>query len=116
MVTATNGTLSFRNAKDGSTQQINFYIADVIGTDVKLNLVGIAAATNQAFTNSKGDVILEDVSIKTGPTVMTALVVKRDDVPTGTVLAIADHLNTLAFRPKLAIPYRNGTKITFTEV
>jgi len=114
MVTATNGTATF--VKDsGETFSVNFYIADVVGTDVKWNLSGLAAAANQAFINAPRNMVLRDLAIKTGPTVMFSLILKRDDVPTGNVIAISQFLDTLNNRPVLNIPYRAGTKITMAE-
>ena len=115
MVTPTNGIATFVNGRTGETQSVSIYIADAVATDVKFSLSGKAAASSQAFINARDDMILRDLSITTGPTVIFTLIVKRDDVPIGTVVSIAQYLDTLNSRPPLAMPFRKGSKITMTE-
>lgn len=114
MVTATNAIATF--VKDnGETQSVSFYIADVVGTDVKWNLSALSTSTNQAFITASRNMLLRDIAITTGPTVTKVLIIKRDDVPVGNVVSIAQYLDSLNSRPPLNIPYRAGAKITFTE-
>lgn len=114
MVTPTNGTANFV-FDNGETRNVSFYIADVVATDIKWNFSGISVATSQSFINAPRNCVLRDISISSGPTVMKTLIIKRDDVPTGNALDIAQHLNSLPSRPVLNIPFRYNAKITAEE-
>jgi hypothetical protein len=111
MVTPTYGTATFTGA-GGKRYSVDFYISDVVNAPVTWDSGTGAAAGTLSFWKAPEDVILVDLSIATGPTVMTSLIPTRDggQVPSQRV-RIANFLNTLAFRPALTLGFRAGTNV-----
>lgn len=114
MVTPTTGSLILAG-KSGRQYAVSFYIADVVGTDVKFNLNGLATASSQSFYIIPEDSVIKDISLTTGPTVIFSLIIKANDVPTGSVVPIANCINTLANRAIPNIGFQAGRKFTMTE-
>lgn len=115
MVTATYGTAVLSGAS-GKRYNVDFYIADVVATAVKFDSGSGASATTLPFWKAPEDVMLTDLSIVTGPTVMTTLFPTADGAQiSGFRFRIANYLNTLAFRPSIALGFRKGTNIGLTE-
>lgn len=71
MVTATTGTMTFRGVKSGRKYTVSCYISDVIGAAVTFNPSGAAVAGSNNYYVAPEDVVLDDASIITGPTVAT---------------------------------------------
>lgn len=69
MVTPTNGTLSFR-MRDGTRRSHNFYVADAVGTYVKVAKLGKAGTGSPMGIQFEQPSIFEGASILTGPTVI----------------------------------------------
>lgn len=116
MVTPTYGTANFKGLQTGRTYQVDFYIADVVGTAVKFDSGSGAGTGSLPYWKAPENCILYDVSIATGPTVMTALTLTADGstIP-GVRLRIANFLNSLATRPVLSIGYKAGTNVGAIE-
>lgn len=78
---------------------------------------GSGAGTGSlAFWKAPENVKLVDLSIATGPTVMTSLLLTSNggQIPAQR-LRIANFLNTLAFRPALSINFRGGNNFGMIE-
>lgn len=115
MVTATNGTLTFKGAS-GKTYSLDFYISDVVAAYVTINPAGKAGTGNNTFWKCPEPVVLTDMSIASGPTVMVGLQALADDAPiAGASLRIANFLNTLANRPYPGIGFQAGRNVAFTQ-
>lgn len=111
MVTPINATMSFIG-RSKMTYTKNIYISDVAAALITWDSgSGTAGAgTAQDWTPNE-PVILRDVSIPAGPTVITALQVVRNGIPTGDTIQLSNHLNTNPLRPQLQIPFLAGLKI-----
>jgi len=115
MVTATNGTATFIGIS-GKLYNIDLYISDVLNAPVTWGVSGNAGATSLTFWRSPERVTLVDLSIITGPTVMTSLVpTSNDGVIPGLRYRIANFLNTLTNRTKLNVSFEAGRNIGFIQ-
>jgi len=114
MVTAGNGTLTFRG-QSGKSYNINFYSSDVIGAFVTFNLNGLAVAGSQTFYLLPENVVLTEVSFVSSNTVSTGWIVQSNDANTGNVIQIAAQLTTLANRQKPMIPMQAGRKFALLQ-
>lgn len=115
MVTPTYGTAMFRGAS-GKTYAVDFYIADVVGSSVKFDNGSGASSTSLSFWRCPENVLLYDISLATGPTVMTTMFPTANGAQIGNFrFRIANFLNTLATRPALAIGFRGDTNFGMTE-
>jgi len=114
MVTPTYGTATFQGAS--KTYQVDLYIADVIGTQVKFDSGSGASTASLPFWRAPENVILTDLSIATGPTVITAVVPVVNGATIGGIrFRIANFLNTLAFRPQPRLAIGVGSNFGLTE-
>lgn len=115
MVTATYGTAMFKGAS-GKVYNVDLYISDVVGAVATMDSGQGASTTSLGFWKAPENVVLFDMSIVTGPTVMTSLIPTADGgVIPGVRFRIANFLNTLATRPAVAIGYKQGTNVGFTQ-
>ena len=115
MVTATYGTAVF-TGQSGKIYNVDFYIADVVGTAVKFDSGSGAGTGSLPFWKAPEKCLLTDISIVTGPTVMVALVPTADGgtIP-GVRFRIANFLNSLATRASVRLGFNAGTNVGFTE-
>lgn len=115
MVTATTGVATFQG-RSGQSYSVQFYIADVVATAVKFDSGSGATSTSLPFWKCPEQVVLSDLSVISGPTVMTTLVVTADgaNVP-GQRLPIANYLTTIVNRARLQVGFKAGTNFGFTE-
>ena len=111
---ATQGTLIFRG-RSGRTYVRDMYLDDVAAAPANLDSGGGASATSETFCTLPEQASLEDVSIVTGAA-QTKLQVTRNGQPTGDMIRQTLHLNTLAARPHLAIPFNPTDKIAFNQI
>ena len=114
MVTPTNGTVILRGVS-GKSYALNFYISDVVGATCTFNLNGVAGANSQSFYILPENCVIKDVSITTGPTVMTNLVLQINDQNIGVVLPIATLLTTLNQRAVPQVPLPGNRKFTMIQ-
>lgn len=114
MVTPTNGTIILRGVS-GKSYALNFYISDVIGATCTFNLNGVAGANSQSFYILPENCVIRDVSLATGPTVMTNLVMQINDQNIGVVLPISTLLTTLNQRAVPQVPLPGNRKFTIIQ-
>lgn len=114
MVTASQGTMTVL-LSNGQTRSVNFYIADVIGTYVKLSTTGLATATSPDNYVMPIQGTIKDISIKTGPTVIGALVLEVNGNTAGTVYDLVTFVSTAPLRPPQNIIINQGSVIRLKE-
>lgn len=115
MVTPTTATATFVGAS-GKTYSVDIYIADAVGTACKFDSGSGAGTGSLPFWKCPEQVVLRDMAIVTGPTVITNLIVTADGaVIPGQRLRLTSFLTTLATRPPLNIGFRSGTNFGLTE-
>ena len=114
MVTAGNGSVTLRGVS-GRSYNINFYSSDVVGASCTFNLAGLAGANSQNFYILPENCVLVDISFASTNTVSTNFVIYVNDVPIGSVIPIANVLNTLAYRVVPQIPLGAGRKFTMIQ-
>jgi len=116
MVTPTYGTAMFKGVTSGKTYAVDMYISDVVGAPVTFDSGNGATSTSLGFWRAPEPVILYDLSIATGPTVMTALVpTTNGGIIAGFAFRIANFLNTLATRPAITIGWKEGSNVGFNQ-
>ena len=112
MVTATYGTLSFKGLQTGRTYAVDIYISDVAAAPITFDNGSGATATSLVYWKAPENVTLYDISIATGPTVMTNFFMTSDGAQiANTRFRIANFLNTLATRPFTAVSFKQGSNI-----
>lgn len=115
MVTPTNGNVLFRG-KSGKTYPINVYISDVAAALCPFSLYGLAAAGGDSSYILEEDCRIEDISITTGPTVITTINLQLGNRPGYGVFAIKQYLDTLNNRPQNPTGWiRGGSKVQFVQ-
>jgi len=114
VVTPVNGTLSFR-MRDGTKRSHNMYIADAVGTFVKIAKLGKAGTGSPMGIQFEQDAIFEGASVLTGPTVIFTLECLVAGKSQGTTVSIAENLNTLANRPSYNVRIPAGAQFDLVE-
>ena len=109
--TPKTGTALFRGLRTGTTYSKGFYNPDAAGALVRWDVGGAAGAATPDFVDFDEPVSLEDMSVVTGIVDTSQLRVIAASAPTGHLLQWANHLNTLATRPKLSIGFKAKTRI-----
>lgn len=112
---ATEGTAVFIGRNSGRTYVKDVYLGDTVDTPVNFDSGGGASATSKDEVSFPEDVYLADMAVVTGAT-QTKLHVTRDGVSTGNFLRQTLHLNTLAARPALRIPFRARESIQMLQL
>ena len=109
MATATNYIYTFVGGN--RTFSISGYSGDTAGAINTFNPNGVAGTGSPNFWIPPVDVVLKDLSIVTGMVQTTQVLTENGATKSGTTLSIASHLNTLANRAPLSIPFKAGTQI-----
>jgi hypothetical protein len=114
MVTAGNGTITFLG-DNGKYYSYNFYSSDVLAAYCTFSTVGAAGTGSQTFFNAPANITLVDISFASTNTVSTQFVPQVNDIPVGNIIAIANVLNTLAYRAFPKIGVSKGSKFTLVQ-
>lgn len=114
MVTTTNGVLRLTGVS-GKDYSYNIFISDVVGAALTFSTVGAAVAGSQNFIITPEPVILDDISVTTGPTVIFNLVPYVNDVSSGQIIALANVINTLQNRSFPNVKISGGRKLTILQ-
>ena len=110
--TPKNGTMIFRGLSTGQSYSIAFYNPDVAGSLVRFDAGAGAGAATPDYVAFGEPVQLEDVCVVTGIIDTTQLRIVANNAPTVQVLRWAQHLDSLANRPKLNIRFKAGTRVS----
>lgn len=116
MVAAQTGTATFVG-KSGRYYNIDVYLSDVAAAPATFNASGAAVAGSLQYFRAPEQVVLVDFSIITGLTATVALNWTQDGaIVSGTLIRMANQLNTNPLRPKLAIGFPAGALIGAIQV
>lgn len=107
---ATNGTMIFVGLRTRKTYFVDIYLDDVADALVNFDGGSGATATSPEEWRPPETVVLTDIAIVTGAA-QTKLQLTRNNQPTGDMLRQTMHLNTLAFRPRIAIGFGAGATV-----
>lgn len=111
---ATEGTATFIGAS-GRSYIKDLYLSDTVNTKVNFDSGAGASATSDDDTEFPEPVYLSDVAVVTGAA-QTKMHVTRNGVSTGNFLRHTLHLNTLALRPNLRIPFNPRDRIAMIQL
>lgn len=114
-VTPTYGTFSFTGRQSGRIYNVDAYLADVADSLVHFDGGGGASATSPTSFTAPEDLLLFDVALKTGPTVIFKLQVLRGNQPTGDFLRLTAHLDTSPARSPIRLGFVRGTEVRAIE-
>lgn len=112
---ATEGTAIFIGLQSRKTYVEDMYLSDTVNTVTNWNSGAGAAATSREHITFPEGVVLTDVAVVTGAA-QTKLQIIVDGVPTGQMLRQTLHLNTLAVRPPLRIPFGARQEISMMQL
>ena len=105
------GTMTFMG-RSGISYAKDFYFSDVVAASLRFDEGGGASATSETFVTFGEPVLLVDIAIHTGGTDSKMFQVTRNGITTGDVIRHTIHLDTLANRPGLRIPFAAGVRIS----
>ena len=109
MVQAENGTVVLRG-DSGRTYNVDFYASDVVGAACTFNPNGAAISGSLTFYKLPESATIIDLSIATGLTATTGVVLKMDDgIVPGRAYRLANYLNTINSRPPIGLRMPAGT-------
>lgn len=112
MVTPTNGTATFQSLDGMRTYQVDFYISDVVASPCTLTANGKAGTGSLTFWKAPENVVLTDLSIASGPTVMVGLQPTSNDAPIPNYnFRIANFLNSIQTRPRIRVGFKQGNNV-----
>lgn len=110
------GTILFRGRASKQLYPIDIYISDVAGQKPRFDGGAGAGAASDDFITFGEPVILEDVAIITGCADTEKIRLTANGKPLPHILRYSIHLNTLATRPKLNIPFLKNTRISGFQI
>ena len=109
-------TAMFKGVTSNKTYAVDVYCSDVNGAVANFDSGSGASSTSLGFWKAPEAVVLYDFSINTGMTDTKAIFPTADGGQiAGFRFRYANFLNSLATRPALAIGFRQGTNIGFTQ-
>ncbi len=114
-VTPTFGTFVFTGLRSQRIYNVDSYIADVADAQIHFDGGGGASATSPTSFTAPEDLLLVDVSFKTGPTVISKLQIQRGNQPTGDFLRLTAHLDTSPARSPVRLGFSRGTEVRALE-
>jgi hypothetical protein len=115
MTTPTYGTATFVGNSTRKTYSVDFYLSDAAGFATWDSGSG-ASSTSNNYWIAPEQVTLTDISLATGPTVITRLQPFSDFNPIGgQFFRIAQFLNSLNSRPALSLTFAQGRRISLNQ-
>lgn len=115
LVTPAYGTFVFMGMRSQRIYNVDAYIADVADALVHFDGGGGASTTSPTSFTAPEDILLSDVSFKTGPTVIFKLQILRGNQATGDFLRLAAHLDTSPARSPVRLGFARGTEVRAIE-
>jgi hypothetical protein len=110
------GTMHFLGKSTGQMYSIDIYISDVAAAAVRFDGGAGAGAGSETFITFNEPVLLKDFSMITGTADTEKIRLTANNSPLPHILRYSVHLNTLATRPELNIPFRAGTRISGIQI
>lgn len=101
--------------RSGKFYSVDCAVPDAAGGIVSFNPAGLAVAGANSYWRTPEDVLITDFSIITGATAVGGVITSSGAVVNGAALRYNVQLNTLATRPKLAIPIKAGELLGITN-
>ncbi|GAH92058.1 unnamed protein product [marine sediment metagenome] len=114
-VTPAYGTFVFVGMRSQRIYNVDSYIADVADDLIHFDGGGGASPTSPTSFTAPEDILLSDVSFKTGPTVISKLQILRGNQATGDFLRLAAHLDTSPARSPVRLGFVRGTEVRAIE-
>ena len=102
--------------RSGISYPVDVYFSDVVAGALNWDQGAGASSTSAEFWTPPENVILTDIAIVTGGTDTKKIQLTRDNQPVGAIIRHTLHLNTLANRPRLAIPFAARSRIAGLQV
>lgn len=114
-VTPAYGTFVFMGIRSKRIYNVDSYIADVADALIHFDGGGGASPTSPTSFTAPEDLLLSDVSFKTGPTVISKLQILRGNQATGDFLRLTAHLDTSPARSPVRLGFTRGTEVRAIE-
>lgn len=114
-VTPAYGTFTFIGMQSQRVYNVDSYVADVADALVHFDGGGGASTTSPTSFTAPENILLTDVSFKTGPTVISKLQILRGNQATGDFLRLAAHLDTSPARSPVRLGFVRGTEVRAIE-
>jgi len=116
MVTTTSGTATFIGLQSNRVYSVDMFISDVDKANVTFGIGTTASSTSKTYFKPTEDVVLTDLSIVDGPTVITTLVPTSNDAQLQAYrFRYKNFLNTLTTRPKIQVGFKAGNEVSFIQ-
>ena len=116
MAAAQNGIFTFVGRQSGRVFTVDAYFSDAAAALVTFNPSGLAVAGSPPYWRSPEAVVLVDFAVHTGMTETGCVMTEDSAVKNGAVLKYVPFLDTIANRPKLNIPFNQGSLIGATQL
>ena len=113
---AVNGSLIFVGLRSGKTYSVDVYLSDTANALANFDAGAGASSTSPTETWFEEPVALVDAAFASGLAAVTKLRVIANGNPTRDVIRVAAHLESLNNRPRLAIKFRAGTRISLLQL
>lgn len=112
-----NLAMTIRNDSNGQIVQYDGYVSDVVGAFVKWAKAGTAAATSTDFITLGFPGTLVDISVPTGLTDTTKVLVWANDaIQPGTQIVYSQIVNTLTTRSFPSLKIGPNTKLQLNQI
>jgi len=110
-------TAIFLGLQTGKTYAVDMYLSDVANADVNWDSGNGAGASSLTYWKAPENVVFQDLAINTGMTDTTNIALTSDgaQIP-GARLRFAQHVNTIATRPKLQIGFKMGSNVGAIQI
>lgn len=111
------GTMMFRGLASGKSYAVDVYHSDVANALVNWDSGNGAGTGSLTYYKAPEDMVLYDYSVVTGLTDTTNISLTADgsQIPNAR-LRYTQFVNTIAFRPTLAIGFKRGTNVGAIQV
>lgn len=98
------------------TYSLDVYFSDVAAALANFDQGSGASATSPTSWRAPEPCAIVDLSVVTGMADTTKIQVTRNQKPTGDILRLSIHETTLAYRPRLNIPFGAGQDISAIQL
>lgn len=110
------GCMSFRGRSSGQLYEVDVYVSDVAAASIRFDNGAGASSTSAEFITFDEPTLLVDFAVITGTADTEKIRLTAGGKPLPTILRYSTHLNTLATRPLLNIPFKAGSRISGFQI